>query len=95
MFFPSQYKKALINKKKNTTIRIGKEMGKYKAGKVYYAKSYKGVDWGIKIKVIKVIPTILNKLTNFGIHKQSLERIKRVGKINPDSEVELIRFKIL
>lgn len=42
IFFPYQYKKALLNKTKNTTIRIKDEIGKYKIGEIYNAKSYAG-----------------------------------------------------
>lgn len=68
IFFPSQYKKAILQKTKNTTIRIGKEIGKYSAGKVYLAKSYAGNNWGIKIKISSVVKTKINQLSDHGIH---------------------------
>ena len=93
--FPLHYKKALINKTKNTTIRIGREVGKYKKGKIYKVESYTGRDWGMKIKITEVISGRLNKLTDFGIPKRSINAILRREKISTNNKVDLIRFKIL
>ncbi|MBI2645003.1 hypothetical protein HYW94_02405 [Candidatus Uhrbacteria bacterium] len=95
IFFPSQYKKALLNKTKNSTIRIGNEIGKYKVGKIYSAKSYAGRNWNIKIKVLKIFPTILDRLSDFNIPKRSIESIQKKEKISRNEKVELIRFEVL
>jgi len=95
IFFPSQYKKALLNKTKKSTIRIGNELGKYKAGKTYTAKSYAGSNWDIKIKILEIMPTTLNKLSDFGIPKRSIEATQRKEKISLNEKVELIRFEVL
>jgi len=55
MFFPHQYKKALMNKTKNSTIRIGNEIGKYKVGKVIPTTFSKLLDFGIPKRSIKAI----------------------------------------
>ena len=95
IFFPSQYKKALLNKIKNSTIRIGDEIGKYKVGKIYTAKSYAGKGWNIKVKILKVIPTTLNNLSEFGIPKRSIEATQKKEKISLNEKVELIQFEVL
>ena len=93
--FPLNYHKALLNKTKNTSIRIGEELGRYKKGKIYKVESYDGKDWGIKIKITEVFHTKLNKLTAFGIPERSINAILRREKISTDDRVDLIRFKIL
>ena len=95
IFFPTQYKKALLSKTKNTTIRIGNEIGKYKAGHIYSAKSYAGRDWDIKIKIGKIIPTTLGELSKFGIPKRSIEATQKEEKISLNEKVELIRFEVV
>lgn len=92
ILFPSQYKKAILNKTKNTTIRIGTEIGKYKAGKIYLVKSYAENSWKIEIKVDKIIKTTFGRMQNFGIPKRSIESIRRKGKLSSNSPVEIIRF---
>ncbi|MBU0619498.1 MAG: hypothetical protein V1768_04080 [Patescibacteria group bacterium] len=92
IFFPSQYKKALLNKTKNSTIRIRNEIGKYKVGKIYSAKSYAGSDWNVQIKILKIFPTTLRKLSNFGIPKRSIEATRKKEKISLNEKVELIIY---
>ncbi|MBW3013672.1 hypothetical protein KY335_00350 [Candidatus Woesearchaeota archaeon] len=95
IFFPNQYKKALLNKTKNTTIRVGKEVGKYKAGKTYSAKSYAGREWGIKIKILNISKTTVDKLSDFGLQKRNIERVKKEKGITSNTKVEVIKFKVL
>ncbi|MFC1774738.1 hypothetical protein ACFLZN_00295, partial [Nanoarchaeota archaeon] len=57
--FPSQYKKAIQSGKKNITIRINKEVGKYEKGKIYEAMSYAGTKWNIQIKIVEITKTKL------------------------------------
>ena len=95
ILFPTQYKKAISNKTKNTTIRLDDEIGKYKVGKIYKAHSYAGRDWGADIKIIKTTQTTLNKLMNFGIPKSSINRIIKENKLSGNVKVELIKFEIL
>jgi hypothetical protein len=95
IFFPSQYKKALLSKTKNSTIRIGAEIGKYKVGKIYSAKSYAGRNWNIKIKILKIFPTTLGELLKFDIPKRSIKATQRKEKISFNEKVDLIRFKVL
>ena len=95
IFFPSQYKKALLSKTKNSTIRIGAEIVKYKVGKIYSAKSYAGRDWNIKIKILKIFPTTLGELTKFGIPERSIEATQKKEKISLNEKVELIQFEVL
>ena len=95
MFFPSQYKKALLNKTKNSTIRIGAEIGKYKVGKIYSTKSYADRNWNIKIKILKIFPTTLGELSKFDIPKRSIEATRKKEKISLNEEVELIRFEVV
>ncbi len=90
--FPAEYKKALVNKTKNTTIRTGKEISKYKVGKTYSACSYAGNDWHIKVKITKVTKTTVSKLE---IPKKSLESLKKKEKLSNSSKVEVIQFRVL
>ena len=93
IFFPSQYKKAILNKTKNTTIRVGKEIGKYKTGKTYLAKSYAGNSWDVKVMIIDVKKITLGEIKNFGIPEKSISAIQRKEKISLEEKVEVIRFK--
>ena len=95
IFFPSQYKKALLSKTKNSTIRIGAEIGKYKVGKTYSAKSYAGRSWNIKIKILKIFPTTLGELPKFDIPQRSIEATQKKEKISLNEKVELIQFEVL
>tara|TARA_Y100000310_G_C20439372_1_gene695316 strand:+ start:502 stop:798 length:297 start_codon:yes stop_codon:yes gene_type:complete len=95
MFFPAHYKKALREKTKNTTIRTKEEIGKYKEGKIYKAKSYAGSDWEITIKVVKVTKIKLGELRKMNIPQKSITSIINKEKIDLHSKVELIQFKIL
>lgn len=95
IFFPSQYKKALLNKKKNTTIRISAEIGKYEVGKIYSAKSYAGRSWDVQVKILKKISTTLGKLSDFDIPKRSIELIQNKEKVSLNEKVELIRFEVM
>ena len=95
IFFPSQYKKAILRKTKNSTIRIGKEIGKYKAGKTYLAKSYTGNNWGIKIKINSVNKTKLCYLSKHGIPERSIKAIQQKEKISLNEFVEIIKFTVV
>jgi len=93
--FPNQYKKPLLNKTKNVTVRISDEVGKYNVGEIYSAKSYAGRDWNVKVKIINVISTILRKLSEFGIPYRSINAIQNKENISFNTKVELIRFEVL
>ena len=95
IFFPNQYKKALLSKTKNSTIRISAEIGKYKVGKIYSAKSYAGRNWNIKIKILKVFPTTWGELSKYDIPKRSIEATQKKEKISLNEKVELIQFKVV
>lgn len=95
ILFPAQYMKALLHKTKNTTIRIGQEINKYKAGKIYLAKSYAGNNWNIKLKINSVLKTEFCHLSECGIPKRSIGAIQQKEKIAPDESVEIIKFTIL
>ncbi len=95
IFFPSQYKKAILNKTKNTTIRTEKEIGKYESGKTYLAKSYAGNSWGIKIKVTDTVKTKVGQLGNYGIPDRTIAAMRNSEKLSLNSPVEIIKFKYL
>lgn len=94
IFFPTQYKKALLDGTKNTTIRVGNEIGKYKTGKTHFVKSYAGKDWKVKIKITEVTSTAISKLSKYKIPKRSIDSIVKKYKLFPSSRVEIIRFEI-
>lgn len=95
IFFPRQYKKALLAKAKNSTIRIGKEIGKYKTGEIYLAKSYAGRIWNIKVRIMSVLPTTLGRLSSYGIPRRSIEATIKKERVSLDEKVELIKFEVL
>jgi uncharacterized protein YqfB (UPF0267 family) len=76
IFFPSQYKKAILKKTKTVTIRIDSEIDKYKIDKTYKACSYSGADWKRKIKITKIKKSSVGDLLKFGIPQKSLTRLK-------------------
>ena len=82
-----------MSKTKNTTIRTDKEIGKYKTGKTYLAKSYAGNSWGIEIKVVETSRIKVGQLGNHGIPDRSIAAIRRNEKMSVSSLVEVIRFK--
>lgn len=96
--FPSAYKKTLLNKSKNITLRFGNEKNKYQAGKIYEAASYSGTKWNIKSKITQVTPTTINNLSSLGIPKRSIAALlnqKFHGKkITSETQVDLIKFEI-
>jgi hypothetical protein len=91
MFFPSQYKKVLVELKKNITIRYGNEFGKYKQNKIYALKSYAGRDMKIKVKILRTTKSSINGLKELGINANTIKKLKREHK----GPVELIRFKVV
>ena len=95
IFFPSNYKKALLEKKKTMTIRVKAEIGKYKKGQIYMVKSYAGSDWGVNVRILDINLTNLKNLSHLGIPKRSIESIQRKEKINKNSRVELLKFEIV
>ncbi len=90
--FPSSYKKALLNKTKDITIRTDKEIGKYKTGFIYECYSYKNTCFGVKIKIVSVNRISVDKLSNYKIPDKSIKSFLNKTKINCDEIVELIRF---
>lgn len=94
MPFPSQYKKSLLSGKKNTTIRIGAECGKYQKGKTYGAGSYAGADWNIEIRITSVTPTIIKELKTQGIPGSVVSSILKQKGVSEKTKADLIRFSI-
>ncbi len=91
MFFPEEYKNSLLKGQKNLTIRIDKETGKYKEGEMYAAKSYLGEDFGILIKVIRVIKTKIDNLNEFGVPAEEIGKIRGIAGGN---DIEVISFEV-
>jgi hypothetical protein len=91
MAFPSQYKNKLLSGKKNLTIRMGKEIGRYRKGRDYDAQSYSGKDWGFKVRINSVITTTIGKL-NKHVPKQL---IKNFRNLEPKTKVQVIHIKPL
>lgn len=84
--FPAGYGTAVAEGKKNTTIRMQDELGKYEAGKTYDSP------WG-KIHIDSVSRAKVKELRNRGITKSSLKRITQEGG-KPSTPVDIIRFHI-
>lgn len=95
IFFPTEYKKSVLNGTKNSTIRIKKETGKYKVGKIYSARSYAGKDWNIKVRILKVTKTKIGELAKLGISEKNINAIRKEEEMLPNERIEIIKFKIL
>lgn len=92
--FPSQYKKTLLAKKKNMTIRIGDEIGRYQVGKIYFAQSYAGRDWNIKLKIDSIRRTTFAEINNFNLHQSSIKRLQKENDLKAKEKIEIIKFKV-
>ncbi len=101
--FPYSYKQALNKRSKNMTIRIGSEVGKYQAGKIYVAGTYGGKEWGIKIEILKVTriepqssdgANGMNTWQDLGILKQTVEKVvKAIRQFKYPHVIEIIEFE--
>ena len=92
IYFPSSYKKAILKRTKSFTIRVDKELGKYKKGHIYQAFSYAASDWKTKIKIKKIIKIKTKELIKFGIPERSVNSLKRKTMLGNNDLVELIKF---
>ncbi len=90
--FPTQYKSAILSHKKQVTIRVGEEVGKYKVGHTYIATTYSGISWGIKCCVNKIIQTTVSDLEKHGIPNRSINSLIKKEKLKNKSLVEVIWF---
>ena len=95
IFFPPQYKKGILGKTKNMTIRTSSEVGKYIIGQVYNAYSYGGANWKRKIKITETKKSSVGNLLKLGIPKKSLVSLKNNNHLKKSSVVEIIRFEYL
>ena len=91
MPFPDDYKEALLSGSKNTTIRVGEEMGKYQVGEKYRAGSYTREDWGVEVLVEDTKTVNLEQLPEFGVPEKEIERVKSE---TDDEQAEVIKFEI-
>lgn len=82
--FPKGYGPAVAEGRKNTTIRMQDELGKYEAGKTY--DSSQG-----KVHIDSVLRAKVKELQDHGIPKSSLKRIAREGG-EPSTPVDVVRF---
>lgn len=90
IYFPASYRRALIRRTKSITLRTGREIGKYKTGKTYNAKSYAGKDWGISVKILKTRLVHAADLLKYGIPPRSVRSLRQKTYA---AEVEIIKFK--
>jgi uncharacterized protein YqfB (UPF0267 family) len=90
--FPTHYRRSLREGRKTMTVRLDQELGKYTKGEILRATSYAGNDWGIDIKVIKVIRTTIGRLNEHGVPGNSVEGILKKG-YNSETEVDLVIFR--
>jgi len=95
IYFPSSYKTAILKKTKNSTIRVDKEIGKYKKGHSYNAFSYSEADWKTKIKILEVNKITINELSKFKIPSKSIKSLKQKTSLEDKDTVELIKFKYI
>lgn len=90
--FPTQYKSAILSHKKQVTIRVGEEVGKYKAGRTYTATTYSGISWKVKCRIDKIIQTTVADLGQHGIPNKSINSLIKTEKLKSRSLVEIIWF---
>lgn len=90
--FPAQYKSAILLHKKQITIRVGEEVGKYKVGRIYAATTYSGISWKIKCHIDKIIQTTVADLSKYGIPNKSINSLIKKEKLKSRSLVEVIWF---
>lgn len=90
MPFPKEYKKVLQHGRKNVTIRIQQEVGRYRRGQIYQATDYKGNPFNIEIKILDVIKVPLSKARRY-IPDAELNR-PEFKSLSPDAKIELIKF---
>jgi hypothetical protein len=95
MPFPSSYKKALQNKTKNTTIRIGKELGKYKVGNAYEAGTYGQKKWNISLRIIEIKKVQIKDLRSRGISYKTVAKIMCNENLMDNDYAEIIKFEVL
>ena len=85
MPFPDSYRRALEAGTKNTTVRMSRELNRYRVGGVYRAESYSGQPWPMKIRVV-------------GIERKKARDVRRVRELRslpPNADVEIIRFEVV
>ena len=92
IYFPSFYKRVLLNKTKTYTIRTDNEIGKYREGKTYGVYSYGETDWKLRIRIDKVYKVSVNELTRLGIPERSIKSLIKKTNLSLEDRVELIHF---
>jgi hypothetical protein len=93
--FPGSYKDSLLKGTKNTSLRIDKEIDKYKVGKIYKVGSYSGNDWKIKIKIDNILKLKIKDLHKYGIPQKSIISFKKKAKnLTEEDIVDLLKFHI-
>ena len=91
MPFPKIYEKTLKKGKKNVTIRILNEVGKYKRNETYQATNDKGNLIPFLIKIVKVVRLKFKDAKKY-IPKVELN-LKEFKNMKPSSNVDMIRFE--
>ena len=92
IYFPSSYKKAILKRTKSFTIRVDKELGKYKKGHIYQTFSYADSDWKTKIKIRELVIIKLGQLVELWIPERSVKSLRRKTMLDDNDLVELIKF---
>lgn len=95
MFFPSQYKKAILKKTKIVTIRVDSEIDKYKINKTYTVCSYGGTDWKRRIKITKTKKSSVGGLLKLGFPQKSLTSLNVSNHLKKSDIVQIIHFEYL
>lgn len=93
--FPNEYKKALVEGKKNTTVRVEQEVGRYSQGGIYEATSYSGKKWGVLIEIKEVKRASKSDLRELNLPWQTRKKITKELESQKSDTLEVITFKIL
>jgi len=88
IYFPKEYKRALLSGKKNTTIRFGEELDKYKPLARYKTITYGGKPIGIDIDIESVEDVKLSEVPT-----KSRKRIIREAGRNLPERLQKIKFE--
>lgn len=95
IYFPSSYRKALLQRTKTYTIRTGRELDKYKESCIYDVFSYGQTDWKLRIKIDKINKVKVDELSKLGIPKRSVDSLINKTHLGLKDKVELIHFSYL
>jgi hypothetical protein len=96
MPFPDQDKRTLFSGDKTVTVRVSREVGKFKKGAVYRAISREtGKPWNILVGILGSKKTTVAGLPKFGVPSDVVVRIMKDGGVGPRAKAEMLTITTL